>query len=50
VTRKSYNGDVEKIDPLFRRLLDAYAREIFSRELEVRHFDTVNVPNILSYN
>jgi hypothetical protein len=35
VTRKSYNGDVGKIEPLFRRLLDAYAREIFARELEV---------------
>lgn len=35
VTRKSYTGEVDKIDPLFRRLLDAYAREIFSRELQV---------------
>lgn len=48
MTRKSYNGDVEKIDPLFRRLLDAYAREIFSRELEVGHLDKVKAPNNLS--
>ena len=34
ITKKNYNGDINKIDPLFRKLLNNYARGLFSEQLE----------------
>jgi hypothetical protein len=35
IPKKSYNGEVEKIAPLFRNLLNHFAREVFGPDLEV---------------
>ena len=34
VVKKTYDGSIAKIDPLFCKLLDAYARRVFGEDLE----------------
>lgn len=39
VTKKNYDGDVKKIEPTFRMMVDKYARQVFGPELEVSQGD-----------
>ena len=34
VVKKTYDGSIAKIDPMFCTLLDAYARRVFGEDLE----------------
>jgi hypothetical protein len=45
VVKKTYDGSIAKIDPMFCTLLDAYARRVFGDELEPKVHTTVTSLN-----
>ncbi|CAM9423538.1 unnamed protein product [Phaeothamnion confervicola] len=51
VIKRAYDGKIESINPLFRRLLDAYARQVFGPRLEPKriHGRQLTAPELGTY-
>lgn len=51
VVKKTYDGNISKIDPLFCKLLDAYARSVFNDTLEPKriHGRHLTAPELRTY-
>ena len=51
VTKKNYNGSLDVVDPLFKRLVGLLTRRIFEESLEPKRVHTRNItaPELLAY-